>query len=230
MGIAENIARVREAIADAERSAGRAPGSVRLMAVSKFHPEAAVLEAIAAGQTLFGENRVQEAESKFSAVFAACPAAELHLIGSLQRNKVRQILPLVACIQSVDREELLVEIGKRTAATGKTVTVLFEFHTGEESKSGYADTDSLFRSIDLLQDMPLVRSAGFMTMAPLTDDERAIRSSFRRLVSVRDECAARWPGLDFGTLSMGMSSDYRIAIEEGSTLVRIGTAIFGARA
>lgn len=229
MSVAENLARVRDEIHEAELRAGRAPGSVSLMAISKFHPAEAVIEALASGQTLFGENRVQEACSKFIPLLERYPAAELHLVGSLQSNKIRQIVPVVSCIQSIDRAEILKEIDKRAQTAGKTIKLLFEFHTGEESKSGFPDEDSVFRAIDALEGLNNVRLSGFMTMAPFTRDEGEVRSSFRKLVSLRDECAGRYPNLDLSTLSMGMSSDFRLAIEEGSTLVRIGTAIFGER-
>lgn len=229
MSVAENLQRIREKIADAERRAGRASGSVRLMAVSKFHPASAVLEAIGAGQVLFGENRVQEAQDKFPPILEAHPETELHLIGSLQRNKAGKILKIATCIESVDRAELLLEIGKQVSASGKKTEILFECHTGEESKAGYLDRDELLRSIDLLASMPLVVCRGLMTMAPFTQDRDSIRASFRTLAALRDECARRYPDIDFSVLSMGMSSDFDIAIEEGSTLVRVGTAIFGER-
>jgi pyridoxal phosphate enzyme (YggS family) len=199
------------------------------MAVSKFHPAESVLEAIRAGQRLFGENRVQEATEKFVRVKKIQPDVELHLIGSLQRNKVSKIIEIASCIQSVDRAELLAEIERQGAVRNTVTSVLFEYHTGEESKAGYADRDSLFRSIDLLPEMPHVRCSGLMTMAPFTEDQAAVKASFRSLAALQGECQRRYPSLDFSTLSMGMSSDYGIAIEEGSTLVRIGTAIFGER-
>jgi len=230
VSVAENLERVLESIRNAERSAGRTEGSVELLAVSKFNPASSVLEAVRAGQTLFGENRVQEARDKFPTILESHPGIALHLIGNLQRNKVRQILPLARCVQSVDRLELLQEIGKRAEEIGKNVEILFEYHTGEESKAGYQDVSSLFRSIDALEGLRYVKCRGFMTMAPWTDDKAAVRASFRTLAKLRDDCATRYPSLDFSELSMGMSADYTVAIEEGSTMVRIGTAIFGARA
>lgn len=229
MTVLDNLNRVLDSIREAEIASGRPVGSVSLMAVSKFNPPESIIEALEAGQILFGENRVQEAREKFPALIEKRPDIRLHMIGSLQRNKVRQILPLIECVQSVDREELLSEIGKRAEELGKTVEVLFEMHTGEESKAGYPDKDSLFASIDLLRDLPYVRCRGLMTMAPWTGVEREIRGSFRSLRELRDDCETRYPNLDFSVLSMGMSGDYSIAIEEGSTLVRVGTAIFGAR-
>lgn len=229
MSVAENLAQVRERIASAARIAGRDPSTVRLMAVSKFHPAEAVIEAMDAGQTLFGENRVQEATEKFAAIRASGRDPELHLIGQLQRNKVAKIVGVASCVQSVDRPELLEEIARHAQARNLVMDVLFELHAGEESKTGYPDSDSLFRSVDLLARMPFVRCRGLMTMAPYTGDRDAVRASFRKLASARDDCMTRYPALDFSVLSMGMSGDYEIAIEEGSTLVRIGTAIFGNR-
>lgn len=230
MGVKDNLLRVLDTIREAEVLCGRESGSVRLMAISKFHPSEAVLEAINAGQTLFGENRVQEATDKFSAIIERYPKTELHLVGTLQRNKVAKILPIATCVQSVDRKDILVEIDRRSRELGLVREILFEVHTGEESKAGYPDRDSLFASLDALGNLSSVRCAGLMTMAPFTQEERAVRASFRSLRETRDECARRYPSCDFSILSMGMSSDYRIAIEEGSTLVRIGTAIFGGRA
>jgi pyridoxal phosphate enzyme (YggS family) len=230
MSVADNLASIQERIRSAEERAGRAAGSVTLLAVSKFHPASAVLEAIAAGQWLFGENRVQEAEEKFPSILGEHPDVTLHIIGTLQRNKVKQAVRLASCIQSVDRAELLAEIEKQAAAQGKIADILFEYHTGEDSKSGYLDRSSLFASIDALVSMPHVRPRGLMTMAPFTDDKNAVRGSFRELVRVQHDCRTRYAELDFSVLSMGMSADYEIAIEEGSTLIRVGTAIFGERA
>lgn len=230
MSIRDNLLRVTDAIREAEARAGRPEGSVSLMAISKFHPAEEIQEAIDSGQFLFGENRVQEAVEKFGALMSDNPRVTLHLVGALQRNKVAKIVSLASCVQSVDRHEILVELDKRARAAGKILEVLFEFHTGEDSKSGFLNEDSLFACIDSLAVLDSVRCSGLMTMAPFTDDERAIRASFSRLRALRDACAKRYPSLDFTTLSMGMSNDFRIAIEEGSTLVRVGTAIFGARA
>ena len=229
MSIKENVHSIRERIRNAEIKAGKASGSVQLMAVSKFHPSSSVLEAIDAGLDLFGENRVQEAAEKFSSILEQFPATKMHLIGTLQRNKVRQIIRTASCIQSVDRAELLQEIGKQAAEAGKTIDILFEYHTGEDSKSGYQNRNSLFQSIDMLSVLPSVRCKGLMTMAPFTQDTSIVRKSFRSLVAVQNDCLLRFPTLDFSVMSMGMSSDFEIAIEEGSTLVRVGTAIFGAR-
>lgn len=230
MSIASNLARIRDAVAEAESRSHRESGSVRLMAVSKFHPPEAVREAIEAGQLLFGENRVQEAAEKFPSILEASPGVELHLIGALQRNKARQIVRIASCIQSVDRSELLPEINRQAEAAGRVMDVLFEFRTGEDTKSGYDSPDALYRSLDLLESLASVRCAGLMTIAPFSADTALVGKAFAALRDLRDECARRYQALDFTELSMGMSADFALAIREGSTLVRVGTAIFGDRA
>jgi pyridoxal phosphate enzyme (YggS family) len=202
------------------------------MGVSKFHSREQVEEAWNAGITLFGENRVQEASEKFKdkAGFAQDhPGAELHLIGSLQRNKAKAAVSLFDCVESVDRDELIFSLGKLSADRGGPLDILFELNAGEASKSGYPDEDSLFRAAETIRTVPSLTIRGLMTMAPFTDDTAAIRRAFRSLARARDRLQARFPECDWSCLSMGMSGDYEIAVEEGSTLVRIGTAIFGER-
>ena len=239
--MAERIGAIRERIEKAALRAGRKPETVRLMGVSKFHSEEAVREAIRAGLLLFGENRVQEAAAKFPPLTAE--GIELHLIGSLQRNKAKQAALLFDGIQSLDRDELVPALEKaaaertaalpvRTAALPVRTTalpVLLELRTGEASKSGYADEDTLSRGAELVLAAPSLKLTGLMTMAPFTGDEKAVRKSFRALVHARDTLQKRFPALDLSCLSMGMSGDFEIAVEEGSTLVRIGQAIFGDR-
>lgn len=227
--VADNLRRVLDTIAEAELKSGRKPGSVSLVAVSKFNPVEAVLEAIAAGQFLFGENRVQEAVPKFQEVQKLYGNTELHIIGTLQRNKVKKALTVASCIQSVDRIELLEEIEKQAAVLNKTVPVLFEYHTGEESKSGFCDLDSLLRAVEYGESAPHIIPKGFMTMAPFTTDQKEIIASFRKLKDVRQQVQNRFSALTLDQLSMGMTNDFPVAIQEGATLVRIGTAIFGAR-
>lgn len=233
MAIKNKIDIIREQIYNAEVLAGRKTGSVALMAVSKFHPAESVIEALQAKQFLFGENRVQEACSKFPDILQQWEQAELHLIGSLQRNKVKQILPLVSCIQSVDRIELLEEIIKQKSKlnTDKKIKLLFEVHTGEESKSGFTDIGQLEKAIEIAGENRAIgiECAGFMTMAPFTEDEAQIRMSFRKLYNLSEKLKNQYKELPLNELSMGMSSDFKIGIEEGSTLVRVGTAIFGER-
>lgn len=227
--VADNLRRVLDTIAEAEVKSGRKPGSVSLVAVSKFNPVEAVLEAIAAGQFLFGENRVQEAVPKFQEVQKLYGNTKLHIIGTLQRNKVKKALTVASCIQSVDRIELLEEIEKQAAVLNKTVPVLFEYHTGEESKSGFCDLDSLLRAVEYGESAPHIIPKGFMTMAPFTTDPKEILASFRKLKDIRQQVQSRFSALTLDQLSMGMTNDFPLAIQEGATLVRIGTAIFGAR-
>lgn len=227
--LSSRLQQVIDSIREAEMKSGRATNSVSLVAVSKFHPAEAVLEAIHHGQLLFGENRVQEAVEKFQQVREHAPQAQLHIIGSLQRNKVKKALSCASCIQSVDRIELLEEIEKQAANLNKTVEVLFEFHTGEESKSGFTSLDSLLPAVEYACSTSHIVPKGFMTMAPFTENQLEIAASFKKLVKIQQEVASRFPNLDLKELSMGMSNDFALAIAEGATLVRIGTAIFGER-
>ncbi len=231
MSIAQNLATIHDAIRAAESDAARAAHNVRLVAVSKFHTADAVAEAIAAGQTLFGENRVQEAAAKFTGLAARGLPFELHIIGTLQRNKVRDAVKIASCIQSVDRIEVLQEIERQCAKIGKTIAVLFELRTGEATKAGFSDYAALEYAVALCAQgqFPHVMPRGLMTIAPNTDDQEKIRAAFRTVRETRDRLAEAYPTLRLTELSMGMSGDYRIAISEGATMVRIGTAIFGAR-
>jgi pyridoxal phosphate enzyme (YggS family) len=149
------------------------------------------------------------------------------MIGPLQRNKVKKAVERCSCVQSVDRDELIGELDKAAAVAGKTQAVLFEINAGEDVKSGYADRAAFFQGVERALSCKNIRIEGLMTMAPFTDDEKIVRTAFRGLYELRNEAASRYPEINWRTLSMGMSGDYRIAIEEGSTMVRIGTAIFG---
>jgi PLP dependent protein len=217
---------VRGRIDAAARRSGRDPTAVRLMAVTKGFPRDVVAAAGALGLTLFGENRVQEAEEKF---LDAPDALELHLIGHLQRNKARAASGLFACVQSIDKVETAVALDVRCEERGRAMDILLELNTsGEESKSGFHSREDLLAGLEAISRLAHLRVRGLMTVGPMTDNQAAIRSSFAALRSLFDELRAR--GLtDFDTLSMGMSGDFETAIEEGSTLVRIGTALFGSR-
>jgi pyridoxal phosphate enzyme (YggS family) len=228
MTIAERIDDVKSRIEKAAVLSGRNADGVRLMGVSKFHGAEKVEAALRAGLSLFGENRVQEAGAKFPPLKGKY-ALELHLIGSLQRNKAKAASALFDCVQSVDRDELVTTLGAVTADRGTPLKVLLEMHTGEESKSGYPDVDALCRAVELALSFPGMALSGLMTMAPFTKNIQAIRASFRTLVAARERLSTRFPEIRLSCLSMGMSNDFEIAVEEGSTLVRIGTAIFGER-
>jgi PLP dependent protein len=229
--IIANLEKIKESIANAERVSGRGEGSVKLLAVSKFHPAQLVIDAIKAGQTMFGENRVQEAFSKFEEIYQSYPETELHIIGSLQKNKVSHAVKICSCIESVDRIELIQEIEKHCLKDDKIIKILFEYHTGEESKGGFDSYENLLNAVHYCAEgkAPHIIPAGFMTMAPFTKNEKIIHASFSSLRDVADKVRHEFPSLTMEILSMGMSGDYLIAIEEGSTEVRIGTAIFGER-
>ena len=229
--IEKNISTILAKIREFEKKCGRSEGSVRLVAVSKFHPEESVVAAIKAGLCLFGENRVQEASAKFESLREKGFSPELHIIGSLQRNKAKEAVRIAECIESVDRIELADEIEKQCAKLGKKIDVLFEIHTGEESKAGFTSEEELVKVLSSCQDglYPHIVPRGFMTMAPNTSDENAVRNSFRTVRLLKEKMQEQFKSLDLAELSMGMSGDFPIAIEEGSTMVRVGTAIFGER-
>jgi pyridoxal phosphate enzyme (YggS family) len=229
MAIPDALEDIQERIAAACARSGRKAEEVRLMGVSKFHSREQVEEAWQAGLTLFGESRVREAAEKFEGFARDHPGVELHMIGSLQRNKAKTALSLFDCVESADREEIIVELGKLSSAGERPLSILLEMNAGEASKSGFPDEESLFRAAEAALAHPFLRIRGLMTMAPLTDDTGLIRRSFRSLVQARDKLQTRFPDCGWSCLSMGMSGDYEIAVEEGSTLVRIGTAIFGER-
>ncbi len=235
--IGSRILHIRERMAVAAARAGRDPDTIALMAVTKFHPQEAVLAAWEAGVRLFGENRVQEAAAKYPPLRPRIPGSAVHMIGTLQTNKINKALATFDSIQSIDRLELLEALCCRMDRRTVPLDIYFELHTGEASKSGFPDIESLITAADTLSariartppGTPALRLRGLMTMAPFTDDAHAIRASFRTLARAFEEIRTRFSFPDFTELSMGMSNDFEIAIEEGSTLVRIGTAIFGER-
>ncbi len=203
------------------------PEGVTLVAVSKFHPAEAVMEAYDAGQRIFGESRVQELAAKYETL---PKDIEWQMIGHLQTNKVRTIVPFVSLIQSVDSARLLECIDREAARCGRTVDCLLEIHVAqEETKSGweYGELKAYLQS-DAFAQLHNIRIRGIMGMATNTDDAAVVRSDFERLAAIKDELAPMF-GADFDILSMGMSDDYPIAIDCGSTMVRIGSSIFGAR-
>jgi pyridoxal phosphate enzyme (YggS family) len=233
MSVAENIARIEERIQKACDRAGRKRGEVTLMGVTKFVPIELVEEAYRAGIRCFGESRVKEGIEKFETFRKEHPGVSVHLIGSLQRNKAKAAALFFDRIQSVDREELISELAKHAGQAvpparppEKPLEVLLELHTGEETKSGFADPDGLFKAAEKVCACSGLRPAGLMTMAPYTEDALLIRASFRKLADARKELEKRWPGENWTCLSMGMSNDFEIAVEEGSTLLRIGSLIF----
>jgi len=225
--IAENHTMIRQRIADAALRAGRDPAAVRLVAVSKTKPAAAIAEALDCGQLIFGENYVQELVAKA----AELPAGVCwHFIGNLQGNKVRQIAGLVDMIHSVDRISLAREIDRQWGALGKTCDILIEVNLASEATKGGTSRQALLDLVTEVAGLPHLRIKGLMTMPPFFDDPEAARPYFRALKGLAGEVeAAGIAGVEMGELSMGMSGDFEVAIAEGATLVRVGSALFGER-
>jgi pyridoxal phosphate enzyme (YggS family) len=230
MTIASNLAEIRERIRQAARRAGRDPVEVALMAVSKTHPAAAIVEAIAAGQLLFGENRVQEFAGKRDAVLAASADGRFHLIGHLQSNKAARAVELFDAVDSVDSLRLAERLNEAAARFERRLDVLIEINIGgETAKSGLDPTSAeLYALLDAQAQLTNLVIRGCMTVPPFTPDPADSRAYFHQLREVRDRLSVR-SGLALKELSMGMSHDFEVAIEEGSTCVRVGTAIFGSR-
>ena len=210
-----------------KRFQGELPAGVKLLAVSKFHPVEAIVEAYEAGQRAFGESRPQELKQKYEVL---PHDIEWHMIGHLQTNKVKYIAPFVHLIESLDSERLAEEIERQAAKCNRVIDCLLEIHvTDEDSKSGWDYAELLeFVRRGGFKALPHIRLRGVMGMATFTDDEAVVRADFERLAACKAELAEYF-GEEFDTLSMGMSDDYRLAIEYGSTEVRIGSTIFGER-
>ena len=227
--IAANLHAVRERIARAASLGGRSERDVTLVAVSKTHPAERVREAFESGQAVFGENKVQEGEAKIEALAALRPAGlRWHLIGHLQSNKARKAAALFDVIHSVDSLDLARKLAAAAADAGKVQAVLVQADlAGEATKHGVGE-DALLPTLEALRSLPSLLVQGLMILPPLEDDPENARPYFRRLRALRDLAAKE--GLLAGPeLSMGMSHDFEVAIEEGATLVRVGTAIFGER-
>lgn len=204
------------------------PEGVTLVAVSKFHPAEALMEAYEAGQRIFGESRAQELVAKQKELPADI---EWHFIGTLQTNKVKDIAPFIHTIHSIDSLKLLQEVNKQAAKHNRIIRVLLEIHVAEEETKHGMTPDECRALLDAdLSALTHIRIGGLMGMATFTDDMERVRSEFRQLAALFRELKEKHPELaDFKELSMGMSHDYQIAVEEGSTMVRIGTDIFGER-
>jgi len=225
VSLAENLAAVRTRIERACERAGRNPSEVTLMTVSKNHPAATIAEAVGLGLTLFGESRVQEARVKIP----ASPArAHWHFIGHLQSNKAREAVALFEMIESIDSLDLAAEVQRQAEKQGKRMPVLVEVNiAGESSKFGWSP-DRLIAELPQLNALGRLEWHGLMTIAPYSTDPERVRPMFRRLRELRDRCADLL-GAPLPVLSMGMSGDLEVAIEEGSTQVRVGTALLGQR-
>jgi hypothetical protein len=231
MSIAENIAEVQERIAAAAKIAGRNPEEITLMAVSKTFPADAIHEAYAAGLRVFGENRVQEFAGKVDAL-RDLGDAEWHMIGHLQTNKAGKAAELFDAVDSVDSSRMAEKLNASAKSAKKTLSVLIEINVGgERAKSGVApDSDELEKILQGASRWEHLQIRGLMTIPPYSEDPQRARPYFQELRKIRNSIAARKvPRIGTQVLSMGMSHDFEVAIEEGATCVRLGTAIFGER-
>ena len=225
MDLPENLNAIQQRMAAACARAGRAPGTVTLVAVTKGQPPEAVAAAAQLGLTLFGENKVQEAKAKIP----LCPGRlHWHLVGHLQTNKCRDAVELFEMIQSVDSLHLAQEINKRAEQAARTMPILLEVNAaGEASKFGYSPA-RLLSEFPQINALPRLEIHGLMTVPPWTPDPEKVRPLFRQLRALKDQCE-QLLGAPLPGLSMGMTGDFEVAIEEGATMVRIGTALFGPR-
>jgi len=231
VSIADNIARVKERIAVAARRARRDPSEITLMGVSKTFPPERIREAYGAGIRVFGENRVQEFAAKADLV-RDLPDAKWHLIGHLQSNKAAKAAQIFHAVDSVDSIRLAEKLDAAADKADKLLPILIEINVGsEEAKSGVAPGSSELEEIlAMARDWKHLHVRGLMTVPPYSDDPEEARPFFRHLRKMRDQIAAcGMPAISMDVLSMGMSHDFEVAIEEGSTCVRVGTAIFGER-
>ncbi|MFZ1520383.1 MAG: YggS family pyridoxal phosphate-dependent enzyme [Ignavibacteriaceae bacterium] len=223
--IAENLARLRVKIEETCKRVGRNPDEVKLIAVSKYFGVDSIIEAKNCGLTDFGENRAQELTLKFQKL---SDSVVWHMIGTLQKNKVKYAVNAADLIHSADSLELVEEINNRAEKLGKDQKILLEVKTSEEeTKSGLETEIEILSLVKRCSELKNIELKGFMTMAPLTDDTNIIRKSFRDLRNLKDRINNK--GFNLTELSMGMTSDFEIAIEEGATMIRIGSAIFGDR-
>ena len=231
MTIRDNVVEIGKRVVVAARRAGRNPDAITVMAVSKTFPARAILDAYDAGLRIFGENRVQEFAEKHLDV-QSLAGAEFHLIGHLQSNKAAKAAELFHAIDSLDSLKLAEKLNDAAGKLGKVLRVLVEINVGgEEAKSGLApDSPHLDELLRAASGLPNLAIRGLMTIPPFTEDPEGARPYFRKLRELRDKIARRnLPRVHMDVLSMGMSHDFEIAIEEGSTCVRVGTAIFGSR-
>ncbi len=228
--ITANLEHIRERIAAAAQRSGRSADAVQLVAVSKTQPFAAIEAAYAAGQRDFGENRLEELWTKVRAAQErGLDAIRWHMIGTIQSRKTGDAVGPFVLIHSIDREKIAVRLSRDARAADRVMDVLLEVNvSGESSKHGFTPA-TLLAAAPTLAELPGIRIQGLMTMAPFVDDAETLRPVFRGLTSVRNELQESCPQIDWRQLSMGMTNDFEVAIEEGATIVRIGSAIFGER-
>ena len=228
MSLKERLTELSAELAELATEAGRSPEEIKLIAVSKTHPSELIAEAFQAGQVRFGENRVQEASEKIERL--QNPGIEWHLIGHLQKNKARFCPGRFDWIHSVDSQELLELLEKQCALQSQPIQILLQANLSQEdSKSGVSDYDNLCRLLEKTQGCQWLHCRGLMTMAAATDDANKIRKTFSQLRTWLEKLRNEFTLTTFTELSMGMSSDYRIAIAEGATMIRLGTTLFGER-
>jgi pyridoxal phosphate enzyme (YggS family) len=238
--LAGRLEGVRETIAAACARANRPVDSVTLVAVSKTHPPDALLEAIVCGQIHFGENRIEEAADKIAAVNARSSVPlTWHMIGHVQSRKARDVIATFDYVHSLDSLKLAERYSRFAVEIGRTMPVLLEMNvSGEDTKSGFAaehwrddsnQRESLWNDIRRIIELPGIQVRGLMTMAPIVEQPEAARPTFSALRELRNGLVTDFPSADWSALSMGMTDDYAVAIEEGATIVRVGRAIFGPR-
>jgi pyridoxal phosphate enzyme (YggS family) len=239
--IEKRLARVNERIANAARRSGRGRDAIALVAVTKTHPAPMVAAAYQAGLRNFGENRVEEASGKIPTICELIPFPERprwHMVGHLQRRKARQAVALFDIIHSVDSLRLARRVNRFAEESDKVMPVLLEVNvSGEVSKHGFDMSplanpqarSAFIADVEQILALPYLQPRGLMTMAPIVNDPEQARPSFVALRVLRDDLSRRFPGTDWGELSMGMTDDFEVAVEEGATMVRIGRAIFGDR-
>jgi hypothetical protein len=232
--VAERLAEVRERIAGAARRAGRRPEEVLLVGVAKRHGAAPVVEAVRAGLGAVGESYAQEAQAKIPGLLRqlaaeGLPAPRLHFVGRLQRNKARAVARLFDVVQTVDSPELGAELDRRAAALGRRFEVLFQMNLSREPQKAGAAPEALPALIEASSGWSAIEAVGLMTLPRAAPDPEASRPAFARLRALLEKARAAPGGEHLHELSMGMSEDFEVAIEEGATIVRVGTAIFGAR-
>ncbi|OAG27393.1 YggS family pyridoxal phosphate-dependent enzyme [Thermodesulfatator autotrophicus] len=227
MGIKERLTAIREKIARAAEKAGRKPEEIKLLGASKTQPPEKIREAFEAGLSLFGENYVQEAKKKKEAL-ADLPLT-WHLIGYLQRNKARDAIKIFDLIETVDRKAIAAELEKRAARHEKIIPVFIEVNVGgEETKAGVAPED-LPALVEYVLSLSHLSLEGLMTIPPYRENPEDVRPFFVRLRELKEDIERRFPEAKLRELSMGMSHDFHVAVEEGATIVRVGTALFGPR-
>ncbi len=227
--ILQNIQSVQERIAKAASLCGRLPEAISLVAISKTFPKELIAEAANAGVRKFGENRVQEAEEKIPHL-RSIPGLEWHLVGHLQTNKAKRAAELFDVIQSLDSVKLAAKLNHASLEIGKVLSVLLQVDLGQEETKFGADPGRIREIVAAMPNYKSLRLDGLMTIPPYFDDPEKVRPYFARLREIGDDLESRNPGcLGLRHLSMGMSHDFEQAIQEGATLVRIGTAIFGTR-